>query len=202
MLHTRDNQSERDGDRDDSADTVLLARINNGDREAFRELYGKYYHPLLRFIYRMSGNLELAQEGINDVMLVVWQNGQSFAGRSKVATWIMGIAYRKALKLIEKSRRWTDRISATNFDAWNEPSTDQIEHTQSTEIEDLLEHGMRKLSAKQRAVVELTYHYGYSYEEIATIAGCPVNTVKTRMFHARAKLREALPLLAKDELQL
>jgi RNA polymerase sigma-70 factor (ECF subfamily) len=55
------------------------------------------------------------------------------------------------------------------------------------------------LSPAQRAVVELTYFGGYSYDEIATITGCCVNTVKTRMFHARAKLRKALPALAKDE---
>jgi RNA polymerase sigma-70 factor (ECF subfamily) len=59
---------------------------------------------------------------------------------------------------------------------------------------------MRKLPAKQRAVVELTYFYGYSYEEIAAIVDCPVNTVKTRMFHARARLKSLLPALGKDDL--
>ena len=51
---------------------------------------------------------------------------------------------------------------------------------------------------EHRAVVELTYFYGCSYEEIAAIAECPVNTVKTRMFHARAKLKKLLPLLGRD----
>ena len=46
--------------------------------------------------------------------------------------------------------------------------------------------------------MELTYFYGCSYDEIALIAECPVNTVKTRMFHARAKLRKLLPALGKD----
>jgi RNA polymerase sigma-70 factor (ECF subfamily) len=54
------------------------------------------------------------------------------------------------------------------------------------------------LSAEHRAVIELAYFYGCSYEEIAAIAACPVNTVKTRMFHARAKLKKLLPLLGKD----
>src|SRR5688572_6126098 len=96
---------------DDNADLELLQRIANGDRNALRQLYNTYYHPLLRFIYRITGRLDLAQEGVNDVMLVVWRNGRSFGGRSSVSTWIMGIGYRKALKLLAASRRWTDRFA-------------------------------------------------------------------------------------------
>jgi len=84
---------------DDNADLALLERVANGDRDALRDLYGIYYHPLLRFIYRITGRLDLAQEGVNDVMLVVWRSSRSFGRRSMVSTWIMGIAYRKALKL-------------------------------------------------------------------------------------------------------
>ena len=51
---------------------------------------------------------------------------------------------------------------------------------------------------KQRAVVELTYYFGYSYDEISEIVGCPANTVKTRMFHARTKLKELLPRLGHE----
>lgn len=184
---------------DDASDVVLLNRITQGDRDALRQLYNTYYHPLLRFIYRLTGKLELAQEGINDVMLVVWRTSHAFGGRSAVATWIMGIAYRKALKLLESSRRWSSRIQSMDptgferFDAAAEPTVD-------AELSDLLEHGLRQLSPEHRAVVELTYYYGCSYEEIALIANCPVNTVKTRMFHARAKLRKLLPMLGKDHL--
>ncbi len=65
--------------------------------------------------------------------------------------------------------------------------------------EQSLEKAMRRLSERQRSVVELTYQFGYSYAEIAEIVGCPVNTVKTRMFHARAQLRRILETLARRE---
>ncbi|HEX6999032.1 MAG TPA: sigma-70 family RNA polymerase sigma factor [Gammaproteobacteria bacterium] len=187
-------------DDDNTLELALLERIKRGDREALRQLYGRYYHALLRFIYRMTGQLELAKEGVNDVMLVVWRNGESFGGRSLVRTWIMGIAYRKALKLLERSKRWSDRIEP-DHGLWDdrEPSAHAVEPTSSLDLEDLLARGLQELSPKHRAVVELTYFYGYSYEEIAAIADCPVNTVKTRMFHARARLKELLPQLAKDE---
>lgn len=181
---------------DDNADLALLARIGNGDRNALRDLYTTYYHPLLRFIYRITGRLDLAQEGVNDVMLVVWGSSRSFGGRSSVSTWIMGIGYRKALKLLASSRRWTDRFVGVPEDVIERyaPLVEQSDD----DLRDLLDEALRHLSPEHRAVVELTYFYGCSYEEIAAIADCPVNTVKTRMFHARAKLKKLLPALGKD----
>ena len=131
-------------------------------------------------------------------MLVVWRNGRSFGGRSSVSTWIMGIGYRKALKLLAASRRWTDRFSGAAFDELIERSDALAEQSDDRDLRDLLDAALRHLSAEHRAVVELTYFYGCSYEEIAAIAACPVNTVKTRMFHARAKLKKLLPALGKD----
>jgi RNA polymerase sigma-70 factor (ECF subfamily) len=185
---------------DDAADVALLNRIGLGDRDALRELYAAYYHRLLRFIYRVTRRLDLAEEAVNDVMLVVWRNSRSFGHRSTVSTWLMGIAYRKALKSLKASRRWSERFAAVDFDEWIERSEPVGEHTDDGDLRDLLEEAMRHLSPEQRAVVELTYFYGCSYEEIAAVADCPVNTVKTRMFHARAKLRNLLPVLAKDPL--
>jgi RNA polymerase sigma-70 factor (ECF subfamily) len=183
---------------DDGADLALLARIANGDRHALHSLYNTYYHPLLRFIYRITRRLDLAQEGVNDVMLVVWRNGRSFGGRSSVSTWVMGIAYRKALKLLASSRRWTDRFAGVPFEDVIERSDGLAEQSDDGDLRDLLDEALRHLSVEHRAVVELTYFYGCSYEEIAAIAACPVNTVKTRMFHARAKLKKLLPVLGKD----
>ena len=196
-LHPRPGQSKP---ASDAADLALLRRIGHDDRTALRELYTRYYHPLLRFIYRVTGRLDLAQEGVNDVMMVVWRSSDAFGHRSSVSTWIMGIAYRKALKLLAASRRWSTRIAPDDFTEWVEHSAPAGEHSDDGDLRDLLDEGLRHLSPEHRAVVELTYFYGCSYEEIAAIAACPVNTVKTRMFHARAKLKVLLPRLGKGEL--
>lgn len=186
------------GDRDDRSDLDLLERIREGDRNALHALYRKYYHPLLRFTYRLTGQLELSEETINDVMFVVWQEARSFEGRSKVSTWIMGIAYRKAMKGARRLRTWRERYYAADFDASIERISLAEAPIERAELEDLLGIALRGLPPEQRAVVELTYYFGSSYEEIARIVGCPVNTVKTRMFHARAKLRKLLPRLGRD----
>ena len=183
------------------SDVVLLTRIQRGDRGALRELYVKYHPALLRFIYRVTGQFELAQEGVNDVMLVVWKKSASFEGRSSVSTWLMGIAYHKALSLSRDSRRWLDRRApVTDFEDWIERFGPGEEPSQSVDLRDLLDQALRQLSREQRAVVELTYFHGCSYQDIALVMRCPVNTVKTRMFHARAKLRKLVPQLGRDDL--
>ena len=111
----------------DEADLLLLERVAAGDRDAFRELYAAYYHRLLRFIYRVTRQIELAQEGVNDIMLVVWRNSESFGHRSKVSTWILGIAFRKALKLLAGSRRWRDRFKAVDFSDCSEGAVEPSE---------------------------------------------------------------------------
>lgn len=186
---------------DNDEDVALLEQIARGDRRAMHDLYRKYYHHLVRFVYRITGQLELAQEAVNDVMLVVWRDAAVFESRSKVSTWIIGIAYRKGLKHAQRARRWRDRFVSADVDESIERFSRAEVPNEHAELEDLLEHALRALPPEQRAVVELTYYFGCSYEEIAKIAGCPVNTVKTRMFHARDKLRKLLPRLGRDELR-
>jgi RNA polymerase sigma-70 factor, ECF subfamily len=180
------------------SDLLLLERIEQGDRAALHELYAAYYHAVLRFMQRITRSLELAQEGVNDVMLTVWRNSKSFGRRSSVSTWIMGIAYHKALKALASKRRWSSRFGF-DIDDFEDRSEAAVEPSEHRDLRDVLTKALDALPPAQRAVVELTYFGGYSYEEIAAIMGCPVNTVKTRMFHARMKLREILPALAQDE---
>jgi len=179
-------------------DLALLERIEQGDRAALHELYDSYHFAVLRFMQRITKSLELAQEGVNDVMLTVWRNSKSFGRRSSVSTWIMGIAYHKALKALASRQRWSSRFGfhIDDFEDRREAAVDPDEHR---DLRDLLAKALDDLPPAQRAVVELTYFGGYSYEEIAAIMDCPVNTVKTRMFHARAKLRTTMPTLAKDD---
>lgn len=181
------------------SDLLLLERIAQGDRAALHELYVVYHQPLLRFIQRVTRSLELAQEGVNDVMLTVWRNGTSFERRSSFSTWIMGIAYHKALKALASRRRWSSRFGfhLEDFEDRAE-SVAVVDPDEQRDLRETLRKALESLSPAQRAVVELTYYGGYSYEEIAAIMGCGMNTVKTRMFYARAKLRRALPVLANE----
>jgi len=70
------------------------------------------------------------------------------------------------------------------------------DETATTEVHEWILQGLNQLPLEQRMVLEFAYDLGHSCEEIATIMACPVNTVKTRLFHARRKLRQILPGLA------
>lgn len=168
---------------------LLIERVGARDLEAFEKLYRLYQPRLARFLANLLRRPQLVEEVLNDTMMVVWQTAGNFRGASKPSTWIFAIAYRKAIKA---RARWPDPVEEPPFDTRvsNDPGPDEELHRQRQH--DALLTAMNGLSADQRAVVDLTYFHEMGYREIADILGCPVDTVKTRMFHARRKLKQAL----------
>jgi RNA polymerase sigma-70 factor, ECF subfamily len=169
----------------------LIARIAQGDRKAFEELYGLYHRRLARFLTRLTKRYDVAEEVINDTFYIVWRKAGDFRGDSQPSTWILGIAYRKARNAFRSSSRI---LAVENPEAPPPPLTSE-ESLRTEELRDWLVHALVQLPVEQRLAVELCYELGYSCEEISTIMSCPVNTVKTRLFHARAKLQKLLPAL-------
>jgi len=168
----------------------LLERIKAHDMDAFERLYRVYQPRLTRFLTNLLKRPQLVEEVLDDTMMVVWQTAGSFRGTSKLSTWIFAIAYRKALKA---RMRWPDPIEDQQQDnrVSNDPAPDA--ELQRGRVHEALVTAMETLSTEQRAVVDLTYFHELGYREIAEILSCPVDTVKTRMFHARRRLKQALP---------
>jgi len=167
---------------------ALLERISVGDRDAFRELYLHYHQRLARFLMRVTHRYEDAEEIINDTLWIVWQRAADFRGASQVSTWIMGIAYRRALNVIRRAavHQRVMALEALEGEAVEADLGDALAKRQ------MLDFALAQLPLEQRLVLELTYYLDHSCEEIADIMECPVNTVKTRMFNARRKLRAIL----------
>ncbi len=177
----------------DREERELLQRVARRDRRAFDELYIRYHPRLLRFLVRHAGRLDQVEELINDVMLVVWQQAAAFRGGSRVSTWILGVAYRKGLKALERARRMP--LEAPVDETCLIDSDGPERQLSRRELRDQVLAALEALPVEQRAAVELTFYHGCSYREIAAIMDCPENTVKTRMFHARRKLHRLLPRL-------
>ena len=172
-----------------SDERELLARVAAGDLQAFERLYRLYQPRLSRFLTTLLRRPQLIEEVLDDTMMVVWQTADRFRGSSKLSTWIFAIAYRKA----HKARlRWPDPVEDPEQDGRisEDPAPDDELHHQK--LHDSLMRAMDQLSADHRAVVDLTYFHGLGYREIAEIVDCPVDTVKTRMFHARRRLKQAI----------
>lgn len=180
-------------------EAILIARIVKGDEKALEQLYHDYYSRLLRFITRTTGRADRVDEVINEVMYVVWQKANTYNHSCRPSTWIFGIAYNKARKSIQKSR-FDQAESLDEMDSENSLFGRPDSGLKQLELQNWLESAFQVLSAEQRTVIELTYFQGMHYSEIAELMDCPVNTVRTRMHHARKKLSPALQKLENTDL--
>lgn len=173
----------------DADEARLIKRVATGDLDAFETLYRRYFPKLARFLDRVARQPHLIEEIANDTMLVVWQKAHTFNASCKLSTWIFAIGYRAALKAI----RLLDQPVECDFEACPDESGHEPEHeVRRHELQALLLRALDSLSLEQRTVVRLTYFHDLGYAEIADIMECPVNTVKTRMFHARRRLETLL----------
>lgn len=173
---------------------VLIDRIaNKRDTVALERLYALYAPRMSRFLRRLTSNPENIEEVCNDVMWAVWQHAGSFGGRSKVSTWIFSIAYRICIKVLKKSA-WRPEIGGEAYEKLSQTWTDDSRVDDDTK--DMIGMALPELSPKHRMVVELSYFLDLSYDEIAEVVSCPVNTVKTRMFHARRQLKDIVTKLS------
>ncbi|MCX2865768.1 sigma-70 family RNA polymerase sigma factor [Paucibacter sp. PLA-PC-4] len=182
--------------RDDATDLTLLRQVAARDRAALATLYRGYHPRLCQFLARLTRRGELIEEIINDCFWIVWQKAESFRGDSRVSTWIMGIAYRCGLKALRQDGGADLGTIALDDEAHEHQQALSDNPGDGRELRDWLAKGMDRLSLDQRLVLELAYVGGHSLEEIAVITDSPVGTVKARMFHARVKLRNLLPVLA------
>ena len=166
-------------------DAGLIGRIAAGDRHAFEILYRAYFPRLTRFLHGMTRSVQLIEEIVNDVMLVVWEKAGSFDGSCKLSTWIFAIAYRRACKTLHKRDDPLDYSpDALESDACCQPER-QLEQLR---LAHALDAALDALPLAQRAAFQLTFYHDMSCKEVADVMGCPVNTVKTRLFHARKRL--------------
>jgi RNA polymerase sigma factor (sigma-70 family) len=170
-------------------DASLMSRIARRDPRGFEELYRLYNRRLSRFILNMVHRPHLVEEILNDTMLVVWRKAGTYDGQSKVSTWMFAIAYRRALNALRGLKEPVEDKDAERRESPEDGPERQFGRRQ---VHELLLSAMTQLSADHRAVVDLTYFHEMDYREIAQIMGCPVDTVKTRMYHARRHLKRVL----------
>ena len=192
---------------DEKVGVALLQRIAAKDRKAFEEFYYLYAEGFGRFLIKMLKQHEWVDEAVNDVMLTVWQIADRYdPERGRLSTWLFGIAHNKGLKLLERNGRyWEESLEdhPVEIDRDEEvvdssygsvlPSTFKPEReVMGWELGDAMSWAFEKLSPNHQAVIELCFSENFTYQEIANIMDCPLNTVKTRLFHARKRLAEIL----------
>lgn len=166
-----------------ASDRELIADVASGSEEAFGQLFDLFADRVFRYAYTILRAKHLAEEVAQETMIAVWKGASKFADRSKVSTWIFGIARNQAYSLVRKEIR-TKRV----------PDVSLVQPDPAPDIhrQERVARALEKLSDDHREVVFLTFYEGLSYREIASILDVPTGTVKSRMFHARKQLGEAL----------
>lgn len=175
-------------EQDDSV--ILLKKISAGDEMAFADFYRLYETRLYRFIKSKLNDSFEASDILNEVFLNVWQKAGTFEGRSKVSTWLFGIAYYKTMDRLRK--KIPETVDDDQFLEIKDDAPSQLTCMVSDENAGDVRFCLDTLKSAHRAVMELTFFSELSYREISQIVDCPENTVKTRMFHAKQAMKRCL----------
>ncbi len=176
--------------RCESVERTLLARISAGDQQALVSLYERYQRPLFVYLVRLLRDERLAEEVLQDVLLAVWQGAGSYAGLSRVSTWLFGIAHHQAVQAAR--RRRLPLVSPEEWLELDDGEQDAERVTFTLALQEDLGAALERLAPVQRAALELILVQGFSYEEAAVIMDVPLGTVKSRVNQARRLMQRML----------
>ena len=178
----------------------LLSRIEQQDEGAFRELYCAFSRKLYAYALRQLSDPAQAEEIVADTLYEVWKAPAKFRGDSQFSTWLIGIARNKVLMHWRSRKPDADHDDVADL-AEELPSDTpgafdvMAEQQRSAGVR----HCVDKLGHDHRECVHLVFYQGMSVADVARIQQIPEGTVKTRLFHARQKLKQCLQrMLARE----
>src|SRR5512136_2745082 len=177
----------------DEANTGLLDRCRMRDPEAYNEFCSLYNRRILNTAYRILGEEASAEDALQETLLNVYRGISSFRGDSKISTWISRITINVCLGMLRKGKNkqhieLEDEV-ARDLPAEATPFTDPLAYASLEELRSLVQETFRRMSEKQGIVVRLHDMEGHTIQEIAEIIGCPVGTVKSRLFYGRQEFK-------------
>lgn len=156
----------------------LIERYKNGDRKSLEILISSNYDKLKGYIFKLTCDIHLTEDILQDTLLAAIYNIDSFEPRAKFSTWLIKIASNKYKDYLRKHRDTEDILESI-------PSLHSVEEyvIEKDNIQRLLEI-LKSLSVDKRNVFILKHYYGYTYAEIAVITGCSIGTVRSRLHYA------------------
>ena len=178
-------------------DEELVARSRGGDHDSFNQLILRWERPIYALAYRVIGREEEARDVCQEAFLRAFRALPGFKGQAKFSSWL----YRITLNLC---RDWIRRHRRAPVSQMPE-DTDPMELAAAVgpveTIEDLaarreltlvVEKAMELLPDEQRTAIILKEYHGLTFQEIADLQGCPLSTVKTRLYQGLTVLRRQL----------
>lgn len=178
-------------------DEQLIARFQSGDEQAFTELVKRYRDRLTNFVYQFLGDLEQAEDVVQDTMFKLYEKKHYYREIAKFSTWIYTIARNLAnTELRKRKRRKTTPLSQMTRDErdYEIPAiqSDVDQAIQSEYVEKRIQAAIKELPEHFKTVIILRDIQELSYDDISNIVGVPLGTVKSRINRARLQLQADL----------
>ena len=169
-------------------DRGLIARVLAGDPAAERALYDAHVDRVFRMVHRFAGDLDQAQDWVQETFIRAFRRLGDFRGDSSLGTWLGAIAISVALNGLRSAKRHESREVA--LDAAPQVAAERREA--DPDLKTRLQAAIDALPEGYRTVFVLHDVEGYTHEEIGTILGVQSGTSKAQLFRARARLRTML----------
>lgn len=162
---------------------LWVRKIQAGDQAAFRQFYEAYAGPAIRTASAITRNREMAKDAVQETFIRVYRQIGSYNQALPFDPWFYRILTNECLRLMKKESPLSNIESVENDPSLSEESFDQL-----TELYDVIQ----ALDDSHRIPLILKYIKGFSEKEIAGILGLNQNTVKSRLFKGRKRLKDQL----------
>lgn len=184
-------EKQRMDDKDFSPED-LLEMIRNGNDAAFAELYRNFHGKIFRFVWQMSGSRSAAEDILQEVFLVVFQKLGNFdRSRGSLSSYLFGIARISVMRWLEENKEHKVPLEDASEHASNGKETPFTELSREESIAKLRK-AILSLPEQYREVIVLCELQELSYSEAASVIGCALGTVRSRLHRARALLVQKL----------
>lgn len=166
----------------------LISKAQQGDRQAFGALVYAYREGVVNVVYRMCGDVELAEDAAQEAFIKAWQHLPNYRPRSPFRNWVYRIAMNAALDVLRRERE-TVNVDDIPLTA---PGQGPEAHAERGERAEQVRQAVLALPPSSRAAVILREYAGLTYREMADTLNIPLGTVMSRLNYGRTKLRKAL----------
>ena len=180
-----------------STDEELVARSVGGDADSFNELVLRWERPIYALAYRTIGREEDARDVCQETFLRAFRALPGFRGHAKFSSWLYRIALNLCRDWLRRERRAAvvqapDDVDVMDLAAAAQPAGSIEDLVAQHDRVRAVERAMAVLSEEQRTAIVLKEYHGLTFREIAELLGCPLSTVKTRLYQGLTILRREL----------
>jgi RNA polymerase sigma-70 factor (ECF subfamily) len=178
-------------------DDELVARSMGGDAESFNQLILRWERPIYALAYRVIGREEDARDVCQETFLRAFRALPGFKGQAKFSSWLYRIALNLCRDWIRRQRRapvmqMPEGVEVGDLIADTGPIESIEDLVSRRQLTEVVAEAMKLLPEEQRTAIILKEYHGMTFQEIADMQGCPLSTVKTRLYQGLTVLRRHL----------